>query len=513
VTRRLIDPIIIAAAAAIALTQSWLRWLDPIVDTGRDLYIAEQLGRGVRLYRDIRYQYPPLAPYLLAAITRVTGHSLAAYAAIGFAQSIAIAFLLWWIGCRVGGRWAGLAAALLFVSVNFTGATTFGANFVFPYSHAATLGMLFILAFVALAIAGRIPAALLCALAAMWCKVEYAVAVLIAVVAFTIAKKLCWPHVVTLAAAFGITLAIVVGIFGAGPLRDNVFSDSLTSGATAQRFFAVVSGAASWQSRVIEAAIGALMLIAIEILRRRQYRKSAIAVAVAAGVFAPWATLFRGCGLLQWAALLRPRDRLMFALAALSIASTLRIALNVAPVWYGFVLIVPLYLLIANATRGDGIWVVLIVAVCAHSLYDQGLRYSVKQFPIVTPRGTLYDSNPDRAAILIAAIPRLRGGTAAVFPEGIALNYFAGAPTTLTYHTFTPVETKDPRVEDRIIGEMSAHPPDRVVLLQRDLREYGAVGFGVDYDQRLRALIASRYEVEQAWSRPQFHLVILKRRH
>src|SRR5207244_3611815 len=112
-----------------------------------------------------------------------------------------------------------------------------------------------------------------------------------------------------------------------------------------------VSGTASWQSRLVEAVLGALILIAVAILLRRGYRRVAMGVAIVAGIFTPWSTLFRGCGLLQWVALLRPRDRWMFALAALSIASTLRVALNVAPVWYGFVLIVPLYLLIANAMQ------------------------------------------------------------------------------------------------------------------------------------------------------------------
>ena len=70
--RRLVDAAMLAAivaAAAIALAQSWDRWLDPIIDAGRDLYIPEQLRHGARLYADIRYNYPPLAPYLLAAIT------------------------------------------------------------------------------------------------------------------------------------------------------------------------------------------------------------------------------------------------------------------------------------------------------------------------------------------------------------------------------------------------------------------------------------------------------------
>jgi len=93
--------------AGLAFVQSYQRWLDPIIDTGRDLYIPEQLLHGATLYRDIRYQYPPLAPYLLAVITSVIGHSLASYTAIGLFQSLAIAIALWVVGRRTAGPIAG----------------------------------------------------------------------------------------------------------------------------------------------------------------------------------------------------------------------------------------------------------------------------------------------------------------------------------------------------------------------------------------------------------------------
>ena len=106
----------VIAVAAIAFVQSYARWLDPIIDTGRDLYIPEQIARGAKLYRDIRYQYPPLAPYLLALITGAIGHSLAAYVAIGIAQSAAIAASLW-IALR--RPLPAFAATLSFVAIVF----------------------------------------------------------------------------------------------------------------------------------------------------------------------------------------------------------------------------------------------------------------------------------------------------------------------------------------------------------------------------------------------------------
>src|SRR6266496_2163955 len=74
---------LLVVIAGVAFIQSFQCWLDPIIDTGRDLYIPEQLAHGAHLYRDIRYQYPPLAPYLLAVATAIVGHLLAYYTALG----------------------------------------------------------------------------------------------------------------------------------------------------------------------------------------------------------------------------------------------------------------------------------------------------------------------------------------------------------------------------------------------------------------------------------------------
>ena len=64
-------------------------------------------------------------------------HSLASYVAIGIAQSAAIAASLW-IALR---RPLPAFAATLSSWRCFCGASTWGANFIFPYSYAATIGM------------------------------------------------------------------------------------------------------------------------------------------------------------------------------------------------------------------------------------------------------------------------------------------------------------------------------------------------------------------------------------
>src|SRR5262249_41001105 len=164
--------------------------------TGRDLYIPEQIAHGARLYRDIRYQYPPLAPYLLAAVTAIVGHSLASYTAIGLLQSLVIAGALWAVGRRTAGPITWFVGALFFVALSFCGASTWGANFLFPYSYAATIGMALLMVSLALIVYQRPAWALAALFAASWCKVEYAIGAIIILLVLAIAKRIAMPGLV-----------------------------------------------------------------------------------------------------------------------------------------------------------------------------------------------------------------------------------------------------------------------------------------------------------------------------
>jgi hypothetical protein len=510
----------LAAIFVLALAQSWARWLEPIIDTGRDLYIPEQLAYGAKLYRDIRYQYPPLAPYLLAAITRVIGNSLAAYTAIGIAQSLLAAALLWFIARRAAGTVAAFAACAMFVAMNVAGATTWGANWIFPYSFAATFGMVALLALLAAVHVRHVPLAVCAALVASWCKVEYAIA---AVIIVAVSRLPLRAFIVAAVAS----IAVAALIFRDSEwLTENIFNASLTKGASAQHFYAHVSGTAGWAHNLTLALLGTLGLIAIAFVLRLPHMWLLV---VLIGCFFSGDIFLRAFGIVQWLALGwslwkdRRSPLLLFAVA--SIACTLRIALNVSHAWYGFVLILPTYLLIAYllfeylpvrgayTKRAALLWLVPIVVICARELLTQHDAYAEKRYAIHSMRGTFYDHNADRAAALNAFFASSPRGTLVVIPEGVTLNYLTGLRTPLTFHTFTPVETADLSVESKIIAELTAHPPTRIVIVTRDVREFGYRGFGTDYDRRLAALIASRYTVERRMRGPHFELIALSRGH
>jgi hypothetical protein len=507
----------VIAVAAIAFIQSYARWLDPIIDTGRDLYIPEQIAKGAKLYRDIRYQYPPLAPYVLALITGAIGHSLAAYMAIGIAQSAAIAASLWMALRR---PLPAFAATLTFVAACFCGASTWGANFIFPYSYGATIGMTLLCIALAAFVHARHAIAIGALVLASWCKVEYAVASLVIVIILTIARRISWQQV---AAYCGAMIASIVAV--AFYFRDtrwwseNVFA-AWQHGERARRFFVIVSGVASWREQLLQIAVGVAGIAAIVFLQRWRHWLAGAGIVIVAILIADH-SFFRAWAVLQWIALswalARDRESPLVIFAAFSVACTLRIPLNVSPTWYGFVLTVPTIALAAytlfcylprrNAMRV--LWIAPFVATACADLWQQHERYAQKRYAIVTPRGTFYDWNADRARTLTSVIGAVQGGSLAVIPEGITINYLAGVPTTLSFHTFTPVEVDAPQVEDAIVRELAAHPPDRVLMVSRDLGEYGARGFGIDYDLRAGAVLRSRYSVENIWRGEKFNATLI----
>jgi hypothetical protein len=227
--------------------------------------------------------------------------------------------------------------------------------------------------------------------------------------------------------------------------------------------------------------------------------------------------------LLQVVALIagfRRRSSSLILFSIFSIASTLRVPLNVTPAWYGCVLIVPLYALIAWVVFAElprlGVrsvwWLPLIAAFCVRDLFEQHQRYALKAFPIVSTRGVFLDANPDRARVLNEFIKVVRSGTLAVMPEGITLNYLTRTTTPLTFQTFTPPETADPAIESVVIEELGRRPPDRIAIVSRDVREYGYYAFGNDYDRRLAAYLFTHYDVERGWRTPRFDALLLRRK-
>lgn len=70
------------AAFTLLMWISWNRWIEPYVDSGRELMVPWRIAQGEALYRDVHFHHGPLAAYLGAAVDRLAGPSLAARTAL-----------------------------------------------------------------------------------------------------------------------------------------------------------------------------------------------------------------------------------------------------------------------------------------------------------------------------------------------------------------------------------------------------------------------------------------------
>lgn len=127
---------------------TWNTWADPLVDFGRELQAATRLARGETLYRDVAYLNGPLSPYFNAMLLQLGGASLKTLFLANRLVLAGCATLLWVITRRLaGGLSAFVCTALL---VGLCGFLTLGEvgnyNFVAPYSHEMTHGLLLSLA-------------------------------------------------------------------------------------------------------------------------------------------------------------------------------------------------------------------------------------------------------------------------------------------------------------------------------------------------------------------------------
>lgn len=143
-----LDALFLSLVAAGMLVWSWQRWLDPVSDVGRELYVPWQLAKGKVLYRDIAHFNGPLSQYLNAVAFMVLGASLRSLVIANLVVIGVTTLLLHRIVAFVANRWIALFCGFMFLTVfafpPYPVATNY--NFITPYSHEITHGALFSLA-------------------------------------------------------------------------------------------------------------------------------------------------------------------------------------------------------------------------------------------------------------------------------------------------------------------------------------------------------------------------------
>jgi|GEM_PF-1085081 len=127
---------LVTAAALTSLAASWQDWIDPFVDSGRELNLPLRLAAGERLYRDAVFYYGPAGPWLQALALRLCGgrpcRSWLPLEAACLLLAAAILILLYRLTAAAGGTTSALAATA-FAAACCLGGPRRGA-FIFPYS-------------------------------------------------------------------------------------------------------------------------------------------------------------------------------------------------------------------------------------------------------------------------------------------------------------------------------------------------------------------------------------------
>jgi len=140
--------IVLAATAAGMLFWTWGKWLDVQIDFGRELYIPWQLTEGKVLYRDLAYFNGPVSPYLNALWFTLFGVSLRTLVFCNLGLTVITSVFLYRILRAIAGAWTAFLGTELFFVLFAFGHTLAGGNynFICPYSHEMTHGLLFALA-------------------------------------------------------------------------------------------------------------------------------------------------------------------------------------------------------------------------------------------------------------------------------------------------------------------------------------------------------------------------------
>ena len=134
----------LAVLAAGMAAWSWRTWPDPLIDFGREAYVAWRLAHGAVLHRDVVYLSGPLSPYWNALVFRLVGASLDTLFAVN--AVIFAALVIVWLALlrRVADRTAAFAGGALFVLLfgfaEYVGIGNY--NYLAPYSHELPHGLL-----------------------------------------------------------------------------------------------------------------------------------------------------------------------------------------------------------------------------------------------------------------------------------------------------------------------------------------------------------------------------------
>jgi hypothetical protein len=134
---------LLAALYAGLMAMTWRRWADPLIDSGRELYVPWRLSEGDGLYGDIAHLFGPLSHYYHAFLFNLFGVS---YTVIVLSNALwlgLLTLLVYRLLARGISRYAGMVGAGLLLCISGFGNTidVGNYNFMSPYCHEIVHGI------------------------------------------------------------------------------------------------------------------------------------------------------------------------------------------------------------------------------------------------------------------------------------------------------------------------------------------------------------------------------------
>jgi hypothetical protein len=121
-----------------------------------------------------------------------------------------------------------------------------------------------------------------------------------------------------------------------------------------------------------------------------------------------------------------------------------------------------------------------------------------------TARGEFRDTRARAIGAFLQDIQARPAGDLVVFPEGVSLNWLARRHEPLREYLFTPPEAR----EADVLAELQRTRPRYVVIVTREVWEFGSRGFGIDYDVALSRFLETRYQDIRTWRDGRFTLTL-----
>lgn len=151
--RASIHALAMVSLAAHMLVVSWRKWPDAIVDFGRELYLPWRISEGAVLYRDVDNFYGPFSQYFNGVLFHFLGSGMMVLVWANLAIFAAIVAVMYFLLRKAWGPLAAmLGGSTLIVVFGFGRLSRTGSfNYLTPYAHEATHGILVLVLLVAVA--------------------------------------------------------------------------------------------------------------------------------------------------------------------------------------------------------------------------------------------------------------------------------------------------------------------------------------------------------------------------